>query len=555
LGKVDKLKNDRFATDRGNSLLETFDYVIVGAGSAGCVLANRLSEDPAIGVCLLEAGAPDRSPLIHIPLGVVAVMNHRTATWGFSTAPQSALNNRPIFTPRGKTLGGTSSINGMVYTRGHAADYDEWAALGSRGWSWDEVRPYFLKSENNENFTGDSLHGEGGPLNVRFLDRANPIDEYYLEGAQSLQYKRNTDFNGPDQEGVGYYQSTTTRGRRASTAKAFLRNARPRKNLTVMTKAPVLRLILEGRRATGVVAGIAGSERRIHARREVILAAGTYLSPKILMLSGIGEGDALKAHGIRVIQHLPGVGRNLQDHASCPFFYETKNRQAYGISVLALPKLAWWGVEYLLRRRGLPASNVMECGGFYKTDATLDRPDIQHIFMPGYRRPPPNVIGYGHGYSLNVILLRPQSRGEVRLAGADPALAPIIDPHLLEDAADLSVLRKAMKEGRRILNSLSFAGMNANEAMPGPAVQSDDQWTDYMRDNAATIFHPVGTCKMGAKTDETAVVDPRLKLRGLDGLRVVDASIMPRITGGNTNAPTIMIAEKAADLIKEDARV
>jgi len=533
--------------------LKSYDYIIVGAGSAGCVLANRLSEDPKIEVCLLEAGAPAHSPIFTVPLGVMAALNHRT-NWKFSTAPQAALKNREIYTPRGKTLGGTSMINGMVYLRGLPEDYNEWSSLGNTGWSWDDVLPYFLKSENNENFRDDPLHNTDGLMSVRFLNKANPITERYLEASQSLQHKLVEDLNGADPNGVGYFQSTTTKGRRASTSRAFLKPARNRKNLTVLTRSPVSRLIMEGNRAAGVVVQSDGPEQKIHASREVILSAGSYLSPKILMLSGIGDRAELNAHSIASTHHLPGVGKNLQDHPSCPFFYKSKSRVPYGISLPVLPRLLWNGIEYALRRQGLLASNIMECGGLFKTDPAKSRPDIQHIFMPGYRQPPPNMIGYGHGYSLNIILLRPESRGEVCLAGSDPKLLPIIDPKHLENDADMETLATAYKKGRRILSNLAFDALQAEEVLPGPSVQSDEDLIDFIRGNAATIFHPVGTCKMGADDDSTAVLDPRLKVRGINGLRVADASIMPRIIGGNTNAPTIMIAEKAADMIKQDAQ-
>ncbi|MEE2761143.1 MAG: GMC family oxidoreductase N-terminal domain-containing protein [Pseudomonadota bacterium] len=527
-----------------------FDYIIVGAGSAGCVLAHRLSENKSVSVCILEAGPHDKSWQIHVPLGVIWGMMNGKINWKFNSQPQENAGGRQIYMPRGMTLGGSSSINGMVYIRGNPADYDEWAEAGNPGWSWADVKPYFLKSENNEQFVGDSHHGSGGPLNVTFISDPSPVNDTFIAAAESLQHRHNTDFNGETEEGFGIHQVTQKCGRRWSSASAFLDTARSRKNLTILTGAVAERAILDNGRATGVELA---DGRVIVARREVILSAGAIVSPKILLQSGIGDGTELQSFGIEPRHQLPGVGRNLQDHASIHAMVRTKSHVPVGFSISALPKLTWSVIDYALRRRGLWSSNMVEAGGFARTRPDVDRPDVQYVLMPGYRARPPRVIAYGHGYALTTVLLRPKSRGSVRLEKTDAGFAPLIHPRFFSEVEDLETLLLGFKEALRILEAEPFQKYGPIDYQP-PSNSSDEELRQYILENSATIFHPVGTCKMGPNGDSDAVVDARLRVKGIEGLRVADASIMPTICGGNTNAPSIMIGEKASDLIKEDAR-
>ncbi|MEK9645197.1 MAG: choline dehydrogenase [Alphaproteobacteria bacterium] len=529
---------------------KVYDYVIAGGGSAGCVLAARLSEDPAVTVCLLEAGPPDRNPFIHVPATLFMMMRHKTLNWRFETAPQEKMSGASVYIPRGRVLGGSSSINGMVYIRGHRLDYDDWAAAGNTGWGWDDVLPWFRKSENNEQFGDDPLHGTGGPLNVTFVDSPSPLHENLCAAAEELQYRRTDNFNAAEQDGFGIHQVTQKNGRRWSTASAFLAPARKRPNLEIVTDARVARIAFDDKRASGVEFVRGGARETVSARREVVIAAGAIASPQILMLSGIGDGTALSGLGIPVVRNLPGVGRNLQDHIATRIEYDSPSALPYGISPRTLPRHAVQAVNYLLRRRGFWSSNLVEGGGFIRTRPGLDRPDIQIVFVPGKRGQNGRLIGWGHGFSTSAVLLRPESRGEIRLASPDPAARPVIDPRFFTDGRDLDVLVRGYREARRLMDSPQFDGLRGPELMPGREFDSDAALADWVRDTASTIFHPVGTCKMGPDTDPAAVVGPNLRVRGIDGLRVADASIMPAIVGGNTNAPVIMIAEKAADLVK-----
>jgi choline dehydrogenase-like flavoprotein len=524
-----------------------FDYVIVGGGSAGCVLAGRLSEDPAVRVCLIEAGPPDRHPLIHIPLGVTWLIKHPRLNWCYWSAPQQHVAGRRIFLPRGRVLGGSGAINGTIYIRGHRTDYDDWAAWGNPGWSYAEVLPYFRKSENNEQFTASPYHGVGGPMNVSDCESYNPLTDIMLEAADSLQLPRTEDFNGREQEGFGRRQVTVRGGRRESTATAFLRDADKRKNLTIICDALVSRVVFDGRRATGVEIVQAGERRQIDARREVILSAGVFATPAILMRSGIGDGAELQQHGIDVVHHAPQVGRNLQDHISSPVQYSTPTTIPYGISWRTLPWLGWSVINYALFRRGIFANTALHAGGFVRSRPGLDRPDIQFILMPA-ERTPDGRMGIGHGYGLITILLRPKSSGTVKLAGPGPELAPVIDPRFYSVPDDLDDMLRGLRLARRILEAPAWDCVRGAEIRPGPQAQSDEALKDYIRASSQTCFHPVGTCAMGK--DAQHVVDAELRVRGVDALRVADASIIPRMIGGNTNAPVIMIAEKAADMIR-----
>jgi choline dehydrogenase-like flavoprotein len=527
--------------------VDAFDYIIVGAGSAGCVLANRLSEDANVNVCLIEAGGRDRHPLIKIPIAVPLLMHHRRLTWGFWTTPQANAAGRTIHVPRGKVIGGSSSVNGMVYMRGHRRDYDDWAAAGNAGWSFSEVLPYFRKSENNETFGDTPYHGAGGPMNVQNLESYSPLVEMMCRAAAELQFPRTDDFNGAQQEGFGKRQSTQRDGVRVSSATAFLAPARRRNNLTIVTNALVDRVTLDGKRATGVALIERGARRQLKASREVILAGGTMASPMILLRSGIGPPRELARHGIAVTHALPGVGQNLQDHLSVPVQHSSPSTIPYGVSWRTVPLWAWNVAKYALVRRGLLANSLLHAGGFVRTDPALDRPDIQFILMP-LKRTPNSPAGLGHGYGLLTVLLRPASRGEVALTASDPYALPHIDPRFLSAEADVELLLRGVKLSRRLLESRAWDEVRGPEIRPGTNVVTDQALRDYIRESAATVFHPVGTCKMGSDAD--AVVDVELRVRGIDGLRVADASVMPTLIGGNTNAPVIMIAEKAADMIR-----
>lgn len=535
-------------------MTDIFDYVIVGAGSAGCVLANRLSADPTITVCLVEAGPTDTSPLIHVPLlGLPKLFGHERLNWRFMSTPQAGGGGRSIYMPRGKVLGGSSAINGMVYIRGHPGDYDDWRDAGNGGWSFAEVLPYFCRSENNAEWRNSPYHGTSGPLGVANVRARNPLTKQFLEAARSENILPCGDFNGQDGVGAGYRQITQSLGKRASSAAAFLAPVKNRKNLSIITDALADRVLFEGRRATAVRVLLGGEERAVHARREVILSAGAIGSPHILLRSGVGDAVQLQTRGVPLVHHLSGVGRNLHDHPTISIASETRSTEPYGISAKVLPRLAWNLIEYLLFRRGLLASNGFEVGAFVRSEPDLARPDVQLSLMTALQRistgagPPSLQFGYGHGYSLTAVVLRPQSRGSVALASRDPLAAPLIDPGFLQVGYDLDALLTGLKLVRRLLAKPAFDRYDSTELAPGRGVQDDDALRSYIRASGGLAFHPVGTCAMGQGAE--AVVDAELRVHGVERLRVVDAAVMPTIPGGNTNAPTIMIAEKAADMI------
>jgi len=527
--------------------MQEFDYIIVGAGSSGCVLANRLSANPALRVCLIEAGPEDRNPWIHLPLGVARLFFDPVVNWRFQSAPQEGAAGRQIYVPRGKVLGGSSSINGMIYTRGHPQDYDDWAALGNPGWAYRDVLPYFRRSEHNEDFADSPYHGQGGELNVKFLDMYNPLCEVLFQAAERMQYTRTDDFCGPTHEGFARRQVTMKNGRRHSTAQAFLAPVRGRDNLHVITNATVSRVVLEGRRATGVEILRGGRSETLHARTEVVLSAGVFGSPQILMLSGIGARADLQRHGISVVHDLPGVGQNLQEHPSAAVQYHSPTTVPWGLSWRTVPWMGWQALRYVFQRKGLFANNLLHAGGFLRTDPALSRPDVQFILMPAHRDER-GRMGIGHGFALIAIVLRPESRGSIALASADPRAAPQIDLGFFRSAGDVDTLVRGLRIAREMLQSDPFTPYRGAEIAPGDKVQTESDWADFARQNAVSVFHAVGTCRMGPEGPET-VVAPDLRVHGVDGLRVVDASVMPTVVAGNTNAPAIMIAEKAADMM------
>jgi choline dehydrogenase-like flavoprotein len=523
-----------------------FDYVIAGGGSAGCVLAGRLSEDPAVRVCLLEAGNAGDSWVVKTPLAVYLMVPMPLNNWAFKTVPQRGLNGRRGYQPRGRTLGGSSAINAMVYIRGHRSDYDRWAALGNRGWSYAEVLPYFKRSENNETLH-DEYHGSGGPLNVSNLRTGNPFQEIFVEAARQAGFARNDDFNGAEQEGVGAYQVTQKNGERWSAARAYVHPHLSRPNLQVVTGARVKRILLENRRAMGVEFILNSEIQTVKAKSEVIVSAGALQSPQLLMLSGIGGGSELQKFGIPVAHHLPGVGQNLRDHVDYVFAFKSESRDLFGNSLGGGLRLIREIGRYRRERRGMVTTNFAEVGGFLKTAPGLPAPDVQLHFVVGVVDNHARDFHLGHGYSLHVCLLRPRSAGRVALANANPFAAPLIDPDFYGEPEDLEAMVRAFKLSRRILDAPALAATRTRDLFTA-GVRTDDEIRATLRERSDTIYHPVGTCRMGV--DERAVVDPQLRVRGIERLRVVDASVMPDLIGGNTNSPTIMIAEKASDLIR-----
>ncbi|WP_278985463.1 GMC family oxidoreductase [Sphingobium yanoikuyae] len=533
---------------------DAFDYIVIGSGSAGSLMANRLSADPANRVALIEAGPSDRKWPVNIktamPVGNIFLLPHEKYNWKQSLAGNSAVHNRQINFPRGKLFGGCSAINGGVYIRGQMADYDAWADAGNRGWSYSDVLPAF---KSVENYAGPdrAWHGKGGELDVQKPKSWNPIASAIVDAAAQAGHHRNDDFAGVRQDGFGRYDLNQRNGTRLSSARAFLHPALGRGNLTVLDETLVRRILFDRGRAVGLEIEKEGARRTVSARREIILCAGATNSPQLLMLSGIGPQDHLKDMGIDLVHHLPGVGQHLQDHPTVHVAMENPSAESYAISAKALPRILASPLKYLTNRTGMLASNVAECGGFLCTDGS-GRPDIQITFLVGLKIDA-RAIPRRHGYMALIQLLRPKSAGSVRLASNRPEDKPVIDPNFFADPYDMKTLIAGFREARRIFAQPALAAMTGAEIEPGAQYQSDAEIDAALRKIVNTAYHPTGTCKMGPDSDPMAVVDGRLRVRGVAGLRVVDASVMPEIISGNTSAPTMMIAERAARFILEDA--
>jgi choline dehydrogenase-like flavoprotein len=526
-----------------------YDFIIVGAGSAGCVLANRLSANPEIKVCLLEAGPKDNVGKVHRPSGIGSLIKDPKLNWCFNSEPESSQNDREIFCPRGKLLGGSSSINAMFYVRGQPQDYDHWASLGNEGWSWNDLLPYFLRSQHQERGK-DALNGVGGPLNVTDVKTPHPFNHHFITAAKELGYPLNDDFNSEQQEGVGFYQVTQKDGKRFSAADAYLHPVMDRPNLHVVVGARVSALELENDRVVGLK--YSDKRKNIHslkARREVILSGGSINSPQILMLSGIGPKADLEEQGIELKHELPGVGQNLQEHVDVVLVNYSGKRGPIALHPYELPnniKQAWL---YMTRKEGMLASTNIEAGGFFKSSPEVETPDLQWTFVPAFMEDHGRdiVAAMRYAYSSHVSLLRPKSRGSVGLKDGDPESDAKINFNMLSHDDDVRLMVEGVKQTRALLHAKVFDEYRTEEVYPGVDCQSDDDIVEFLKARANHIYHPVGTCKMGS--DELAVVDSSLRVHGVAGLRVVDASIMPTLISGNTNAPTMAIAEKASDLI------
>lgn len=532
--------------------MRNYDFVIVGAGSAGCVLANRLSASGKYTVCLLEAGPRDSYPWIHIPIGYGKTMFHKTYNWGFHTDPDENLNGRRIYQPRGRTLGGSSSINGLIYIRGQARDYDEWAELGNTEWSWEKCLPYFKKLEHND-LGPSETRGSGGPMWASTIPGPNPLVDAFIDASVNSGVPLVNDFNDGKQEGVGYYQLTTKKGFRCSTAVGYLKPALDRHNLAVETDAQVSRVLFKGKKAIGVIYRKKGQDYELAANREVILCAGAIQSPQLLQLSGVGADDLLNKHGIPVVHSLPGVGENLQDHLQVRLMYEVSEPITTNDQLRSFPGQIGMGLKWLINRSGPLALGINMAGMFCRAlPEENPTPDTQFHFATLSADHAAGKVHPFSGCTYSVCQLRPESRGYVRIQSDDPFAAPSIQANYLSTEKDKRTTIAAVKFARRVAQAWPMSGYMKSEYKPGAHVQSDEEILEFCRNNASTIFHPSGTAKMGTPDDSMAVVDYRLRVYGMEGLRVVDCSIMPTLISGNTNIPTVMIAEKASDYILED---
>jgi choline dehydrogenase len=528
----------------------SFDYVIAGAGSAGCVLANRLTENGRYRVLLLEAGPPDTNPWLHIPIGYAKTMFHPVLNWGFHAEPAPGLDGRRIYTPRGRTLGGSSAINGLIQIRGQPEDFDGWAASGATGWSWNDTLPYFIRSETNSR-GADAFHGDKGPLAVSDIRDRHVLVDAMIEGAAEMGIPRNDDFNGPSQEGAGYLQLTTRNGWRCSAATAYLKPVRGRANLVVETGAHATRVLFDGTRATGIEYLHGGNTRSVSVAREVILAAGAIQSPQLLQLSGVGPAALLQSLGIPVVADLPGAGENLQDHLILRILYKCTRPVTTNDDLRNPLYKVKTGLRWLLQRRGPMAVGVMMGGMITRALPDSRTPDYQFFLSTVSAEDRGAKPHPWSGFTFNYYPLRPTSRGHVRITSREPKAAPAMQFNYLSTDEDRRQMLAGMKLTRRLAATKAFSPYVASEYKPGSGVQTEDEMLGYIRSAATTGFHPCGTCRMGS--DNRAAVDPQLRVRGVQGLRVIDASVMPTVVSGNTNAATIMIAEKGADLVLQDA--